>query len=237
MATTGYTKNFVVKNGLTTGPITLDATTGNATVTNLNVAELSNLGEVSNVTITGGNPGEVLTTDGSGSLAWLPAGGSANAYVVSPMPYYIGESETYYVIENRQGLFSIPITVDGHIEIDGALVWVDGINISPNAVASFGANLNWSSTDNLFYSAYAQAANLTISADFGTPVDGTEVRFRFKDNGTPKNLSWTTGSAKSFREVGVTLPTTTIANKTVYVTCVYNAYEQRWDAISVVQQT
>jgi hypothetical protein len=230
------TKNFVVKNGLTTGPITLDATTGNATVTNLLVTELSDLGNVSNVTITGGNPGEVLTTDGTGLLSWLPAGGSANAYVTSPMPYYIGPTETYYVLDDRQGLFSIPITVDGHLEIDGALVQVDGFNQSPNTAASFGSTLNWNSTASLFYSAYAQSSSLTISADSGTPIDGTQARFRFKDNGTARSLTWTTGTANSFREIGTTLPNTTVINKTMYITCVYNAHDQRWDVINVVQQ-
>ena len=227
----------MVKNGLTTGPITLDATTGNATVTNLLVTDLSNLGNVANVTITGGNPGEVLTTDGSGILSWLPAGGSANAYVTSPMPYYIGPNETYYVLDNRQGLFSIPITVDGHIEIDGALIQVDGSNQYPNTVASFGANLNWDSTASIFYSAYAQSTNLTISSDAGTPLDGLQARFRFKDNGTPRTLTWASGTNNSFREIGATLPSTTVANKTLYVTCVYNAHDQRWDVINVVQQT
>lgn len=230
-------KYFNVKNGLTAGNIILDATTGNADVTNLSVTDLTSLGNVSNITIAGGNPGEVLTTDGLGNLTFAPVGGTANSFVTSPMPYFIANNQTYYVVEDKQGLFSIPITIDGVLEVDGALVQVDGLNISPIRAASFSNPLVWDTNDSQFYTSYAQAGNLTINASVNTPIDGTQVRFRFKDNGTPRNLTWTQNVTNGFREIGVTLPTVTIANKTVYVTCVYNTYDSRWDAISVSQET
>lgn len=229
-------KYFNVKNGLSAGNILLDATTGNVDVTNLSVAEITTLGNVGNITITGGNPGEVLTTDGSGNLTFAPAGGTANAFVVSPMPYYIGPSETYYVINDRQGLFSLPITIDGSLEIDGVLVQVDGTNVTPSSGASFVSPLSWDSADSVFYSAYAQSTNLTINAGPTSVIDGTQVRFRIKDNGTSRTITWTKNVSGGFREVGVTLPTATVANKTVYITCVYNAHDSRWDAISVSQE-
>lgn len=228
-------KYFNVKNGLTAGSITLEALTGNATVSNLIVTKSTNLGNVSNVSINGGSQGQILTTNGSGTLSWSSAG--PNNYVVAPMPYYIGTEETYYVTENKQGIFSVPLTIDGQLNIDGALVQVDGLNISINSVASFTSPLIWNSIDHVFYSCYAQSSNLTISADTGTPIDGTQVRFRFKDNGTARTLTWVTEGNKSFRAIGVNLPTETIINKTVYVTCVYNEHDNKWDVISVSQQT
>jgi hypothetical protein len=50
-------------------------------VGNLNVGKLTNLGPVSNVSITGGNDGYILKTDGTGNLSWIstpstPASGS-----------------------------------------------------------------------------------------------------------------------------------------------------------------
>jgi len=78
---------------------------------------------------------------------------------------------------------------------------------------------------------------LTISADANTaPADGQRMMFRFKDNGTARALTWTTGSTNSFRVVGVTLPTTTVASKLLYVGCIYNAADSRWDAIAVGQE-
>jgi len=78
---------------------------------------------------------------------------------------------------------------------------------------------------------------LTINADANaSPADGQKMMFRFKDNNTARALTWTTGSTNSFRAVGVTLPTTTVASKIVYVGCVYNAADFRWDAVAVSQE-
>jgi hypothetical protein len=93
---------------------------------------------------------------------------------------------------------------------------------------------NSDSYDQQSFSALANA--LTINADAGTPTDGQKTIFRFKDNGTARALTWTTGTAKSFRAIGVILPTTTVINKTVYVGCVYNILDSRWDAVAVAQE-
>jgi hypothetical protein len=96
--------------------------------------------------------------------------------------------------------------------------------------------LAWNSDSFDQYAITAQAAALTISADAGTPTNGQKMIFRFKDNGTARALTWTTGAVKAFRPVGVTLPTTTIVNKTVYVGCIYNTADSRWDAVAVAQE-
>lgn len=82
--------------------------------------------------------------------------------------------------------------------------------------------------------ALAQAA--TVAAPSGTPTDGQKLVLRFKDNGTNRALTWTTGSSGAFRAVGITLPTTTTANKTTYVGCIWNAADSRWDAIATVTE-
>lgn len=105
-----------------------------------------------------------------------------------------------------------------------------------SSVASITSPLAWNSDNYDEYAATAQANALTINADAGTPVDGRKIIFRFKDNGITQTLTWTTGSTKSFRAVGVTLPTATVANKTVYVGCIYNAADSRWDAVAVAQE-
>ena len=102
-----------------------------------------------------------------------------------------------------------------------------------SSTSSIASPLTWNSDNYDEYAATAQAGSLIINADAGTPVDGRKIIFRFKDNGTPQTLTWTTGSSNSFRAVGVTLPTTTAANKTAYVGCIYNAADSRWDAIAV----
>jgi hypothetical protein len=105
-----------------------------------------------------------------------------------------------------------------------------------NAQTTVASPFAWNSDsfDQQEFTALANA--LTISADAGTPTDGQKTIFRFQDNGTARALTWTTGSSKSFRAIGVTLPTTTVINKTIYVGCIYNSGDARWDAVAVVQE-
>jgi hypothetical protein len=105
-----------------------------------------------------------------------------------------------------------------------------------SSTASISSPLAWNSDNYDQYAATAQANALTISADAGTPTDGQRIIFRFKDDGTARALTWTTGSSKSFRAVGVTLPTTTVINKVLYVGCIYNVADDRWDALAVGQE-
>jgi hypothetical protein len=93
---------------------------------------------------------------------------------------------------------------------------------------------NSDSYDQQEFTALANA--LTINADAGTPTDGQKTIFRFQDNGTARALTWTTGSSKSFRAIGVTLPVTTVINKTIYVGCIYNLGDARWDVVAVAQE-
>jgi hypothetical protein len=106
-----------------------------------------------------------------------------------------------------------------------------------SSAASVTSPLAWNSTSFDEYAITALANALTINADANaSPADGQKMMFRFKDNGTARALTWTTGSTNSFRVVGVTLPTTTVASKLVYVGCVYNAADSRWDAVAVSQE-
>lgn len=82
------------------------------------------------------------------------------------------------------------------------------------------------------YAYTALAAGLTINAPTGTPVDGDKLTFRLLDNGTARALTWNA----TYTVIGVTLPTTTVVNKTTYVGCIYNANNTRWDVIAVTTQ-
>ena len=85
------------------------------------------------------------------------------------------------------------------------------------------------------YNVTALAASATIAAPSGTPVDGQRLTIRFKDNGTAQALTWTTTSG-AYRAVGVTLPTTTVISKALYVGCIYNSQDTFWDVVAVAQQ-
>lgn len=99
------------------------------------------------------------------------------------------------------------------------------------------STLVWDSASYDQYVITALATSLTINADSNSaPVDGQKMTFRFKDSGTARALTWTVAGTNSFRVIGTTLPTTTVANKLVYVGCIYNAASSLWDVVAVGQE-
>lgn len=105
-----------------------------------------------------------------------------------------------------------------------------------SSAAAAASPLAWNSNGRSAYVLTAQDAALTINADAGSPTNIQKMIFRFKDNGTARALTWTTGTSKSFRPIGTTLPTTTVIGKTVYVGCIFNSAADRWDVVVVAQE-
>lgn len=100
--------------------------------------------------------------------------------------------------------------------------------------ASSASSLTPDSDTNQMYAYNSLTANLTINADSGSPYDGKKLVFRFLDNGTPRTLTWASGTSGSYEAVGITLPTTTVASQTTYVGFIYNASASRWDGVATV---
>jgi hypothetical protein len=75
----------------------------------------------------------------------------------------------------------------------------------------------------------AQAVGLTLANPTGTFAEGQSLIIRIKDDGTPQTIGYGT----NFRAIGVTLPTTTVANKTTYIGCIYNLTDTKFDIIGV----
>jgi hypothetical protein len=82
------------------------------------------------------------------------------------------------------------------------------------------------------YTVTAAAANMTVGAPTGTPTEFQMILYRFKDNGTARTIAWNA----AFRAVGITLPTTTVISKTLYVLTVWNAADSKWDALATGQE-
>lgn len=79
------------------------------------------------------------------------------------------------------------------------------------------------------------SGSVTIAPPSGSPYDGQKLTLRMKDTGSARALTWTT-TAGGYRAVGVTLPTTTIAGKVLYMGFIYNSQDGYWDAVSTAQQ-
>lgn len=77
----------------------------------------------------------------------------------------------------------------------------------------------------------ALAANATIAAPTGSPVDGQSLMIRIKDNGTSRTLAY---NAAYRAGTDVALPSATVVSKTMYLGFIYNASDSKWDFVSTV---
>lgn len=78
----------------------------------------------------------------------------------------------------------------------------------------------------------AQAAALALANPTGTAIPGLGMVIRIKDDGTARSIAYGT----QYRAMGVALPTTTVADKTLYLAMIYNDTDTAWDVIAVGQQ-
>lgn len=94
------------------------------------------------------------------------------------------------------------------------------------AIVTANANIN----DSVHILAQNEA--LTLANPIGTAGEDQMLLYRIKDNGVAKAISYGT----EFRVMATVLPTTTVVSKTLYLACVRNVTDSKWDVIAVVQQ-
>lgn len=82
----------------------------------------------------------------------------------------------------------------------------------------------------LYITALGEAA--TLGAPTGTPANGNKLFIRIKDDGTGRGLSFNS----VYRAIGVDLPTTTTASKTMYIAAIYNSADSKWDVVEVLEE-
>jgi hypothetical protein len=122
------------------------------------------------------------------------------------------------------------------VRVDSARVADSAIKVVPRVSSIASASTitpTADTTDQYTVTALATTASMAIPS--GTPVDAQKLTIRIKDNGTARALSWVTTSG-GYRVIGSTLPTTTVATKTVYIGCIYNIEAGYWDVVSVAQE-
>jgi hypothetical protein len=194
-------KYFNVKNGLTTGNISLHAANANVQANyflgNINVTSSANLGAVGNVKITGGASGYILSTDGTGNLSWT-AQGSSNIvldsftgngvqtdFTLSSTP----SSEDYTII-NIDGVSQLhsAYTVSGANVIlssppaNGAAIEVMTFNLSGGGggggssgsnIANGTSNVSIATSNGNVTTSVAGTANVLVVSSLGIGVNGT----------------------------------------------------------------
>ena len=159
-------KYFNVKNGLTTGNISLHSANANVQanyfIGNISVTGLANLGDVGNVKITGGTNGYVLQTDGTGNLSWASQGGSIAG------------------ISNGTSNVNIP-AVNGNINFSSAG------NANVVVITGTGANINGTAT--ITGNVALNGSNVSLGAVTNLHITGGSNGYVLQTDGTG-NLSW-----------------------------------------------
>lgn len=111
-----------------------------------------------------------------------------------------------------------------------ATLTTSDISTSVQSVTS-SATVTATSTNDLV-KITAQAEALTLANPTGTFSEGQPLMFRIKDNGTARAISY----GAKFRAIGVTLPTTTVISKTLYLGVIYNSTDDTFDVLGINQQ-
>ena len=194
-------KYFNVKNGLTAGNITLDSTSGNINGTNLSVTGNSRLGNISNINITGGSTGQVISTDGQGNLTFTTVQVTQSS---SPMPTYVAEGNTLLIPSNFQGLFGYPITIDGDLEVDGVLY--DVTSSGPVGTTGTLQYKNQGDFDSVYTTNFANGI-LSLGSNSNVSITGGSNGQILTTDGKG-NLSWT-------NTVGASGPSETLISLTI----------------------
>lgn len=112
-----------------------------------------------------------------------------------------------------------------------------------SSTTSITSPLAWNSDNFDLYEATAQAGNLTINADSGTPTDGRKIIFRITSDATPRVITFTGGASKAFKPIGTPLTTsgsnftyTLTASKTTYFGAIYDTTTARWEIVALSQE-
>ena len=162
--------------------------TANATIGNLTVTGTSNLGDIANITILGGSPGSVISTDGAGNLVWSPAipttyndgnveallaSGNITSNIITTGNAYLGNIITTgnsYLGSNANvnitgGNVGEVLTTDG----TGNLSWAVGSTANTGNITFANTTLSTVDTlSNITLSTYDTANSITSNWVFGT---------------------------------------------------------------------
>jgi len=81
-----------------------------------------------------------------------------------------------------------------------------------------------------YYRNTAQDAAIAVNAPTGTPNDGDGLLIEIQDDGTTRAITWNAAYAVD-SIYGLSLPTTTVAGKTHFITFIWNDASSKWIAV------
>jgi hypothetical protein len=187
---------------------TIATTDANLNVTGISTGTLSltgtsNLNAVSNVTITGGTNGQVLTTNGSGGLSWTSTGATpagSNTQIQFNDEGAFGASANLYYNKTTGLLYSLTMAAP-------AFNTVNIYNSNPNGNIVLNANANVSVTANGVANALVVSNTTTfLGSNTRVNITGGSNGQVLTTNGSGA-LSWTTPGTSTPQQLTANLAT------------------------------
>jgi len=146
---------------------------------------------------------------------------------------HINANDALEALEAKVGIDSSAVTTSHDYKLSRVLTGqkaVSSVKRTVTVASSAAPTPDADVTD--IYTITALAENATIGSPTGTPTNGQTLIYRILDDGTARTLAWNA----AYVAIGVTLPTTTVVSKYLYVGCMWNSTSSKWDVLAVNQQ-
>jgi hypothetical protein len=170
--------------------------------------------------------GDMIIGGASGIPTSLSAG-TVNYVLTSNGP---GVSPSWKVAAGSATWGGITGTLSSQTDLQAALDLKQARTPAVQTVTSASTVTPTFSNDIVDITALAAACQLLNPT--GTAIPNLGMVVRIKDNGTARALTYDT----QYRAVGVTLPTTTVISKTVYLAMIWNGNATKFDVVAVGQE-
>ena len=111
------------------------------------------------------------------------------------------------------------------------------VNRTQTVVSAATVTPNADDDDIVTVSAQAEHIRFANPSPAYTLVNGQKLIIRIKDDGTAYNIAWgSVGATNQYRAIQSSLPSTTIADKTLYLGFIYNLADTKWDLVANAQE-
>jgi galactitol-specific phosphotransferase system IIC component len=117
------------------------------------------------------------------------------------------------------------------INANFALAAYRALNVT-SVASSATPTINTDTYDCISITALAAAITSFTTNLSGTPSNFQRLLVRIKDDGTGRAITW----GASFEAKGVSLPTTTVANKVLTVGFLYDSVAAKWGCIAAINE-